>query len=180
MGANNYIAEIGNDRPAPSSFVFCSKYGCRKKTRVSLSDDSWQKIRRIFADRTSDPAEERLRLAEAVGLLESIVGPITNTEFDEPGSFPGLGEGDQLDCVDESLNTTTYLVMLKNDGLITEHRLLGPAHRGYLIDGAWFHFAPVIEENSTGKRFVVDSWFYQNGEKAVVIPLEEWKGGWKP
>ena len=179
-GPKHYISQFGNSKPEPSSFMFCSKYGCKKKTMLSLSADSWQSVREIFSEKASDPAMERLQISEAVGLLESIIGPVTNTEHDEPGSFPGIGKGDQLDCVDESLNTSTYLVMMEEDGLITEHNLFGPAHRGYLIDGNWPHFAPVIEEKNTGERFVVDSWFYKNGEKPVIISLQEWKGGWKP
>ncbi|MFC1837061.1 hypothetical protein ACFLYW_00060 [Thermodesulfobacteriota bacterium] len=179
-GPRSYISQAGNIKPEPSSFVFCSKYGCKEKTIINLSSESWQSVRQIFVQKALDPAQEREQISNAIGLLETILGPITETENDEPGSFQGMMKHNQLDCVDESLNTTTYLVMLEEDNLITEHTLLGPAQRGFLIDGAWPHFAPVIEEKATGERFVVDSWFYKNGEKAVVLPLQVWKSGWKP
>ncbi len=179
-GARNYIVQLGNEKPEPSSFVFCSNYGCQKKTVITLGLDSWNEVRMIFADKVIDADAERMKISEAIGRLESIVGPITKTEYDEPGSFVGAGKDNQLDCVDESLNTSTYLVMMENEGLITYHKLLGPAQRGFLIIGGWPHRAPVIEEKETGKRFVVDSWFYRNGEPAVVLPLQEWLNGWSP
>jgi hypothetical protein len=178
-GAGYYIADTGNINPRPSSFIFCSNHGCEKKTTVSLPEGAWKSVRQVFEPKSSDPAIERERIREAVGLLETIVGPMTDTEFDKGGFSFAQAKGSQLDCVDESLNTTTYMVMMENDGLITEHNLLGPALRGYLING-WPHFAPVIEEKETGKRFVIDSWFYKNGKKAVVLPLEVWQKGWKP
>jgi len=179
-GARSYISQVGNINPKPSSFVFCTNYGCREKTTVSLSPESWLSIRKIFAVKNSDPARERQQIIDAVSLLETIVGPITETEYDEPGTFPGFGKGNQLDCVAESLNTSTYLVMMEEDNLITEHNVLGPTQRGFMINFAWPHFAPVIEEKATGKWFVVDSWFYKNGAKPVIVSFQEWKNGWKP
>lgn len=36
--------------------------------------------------------------------------------------------------------------------------------------------APSVQHN-TGARFVVDSWFVEHGEPAVVLPLEDWMNG---
>jgi hypothetical protein len=45
------------------------------------------------------------------------------------------------------------------------------------------HWSAVIEEKKTSgeaERFVVDSWFVDNGQPAVILPLAEWKQGAGP
>jgi hypothetical protein len=44
------------------------------------------------------------------------------------------------------------------------------------------HYSAVIEELADGEaaRFVVDSWFVDNGQPAVILPLDEWKKGAGP
>jgi len=44
------------------------------------------------------------------------------------------------------------------------------------------HWSAVIEEKTGGEaqRFVVDSWFVDNGQPAVILPLAEWKQGAGP
>ena len=37
-----------------------------------------------------------------------------------------------------------------------------------------------LTEADDGERFVVDSWFVNNGEPAVILPLDEWKKGAGP
>ena len=40
----------------------------------------------------------------------------------------------------------------------------------------------VIEQKAAGEdaRFAVDSWFVDNGQAAVILPLGEWKEGAGP
>ena len=44
------------------------------------------------------------------------------------------------------------------------------------------HWSAVIEEKQEDepRRFAVDSWFVDNGQPAVILPLEEWKKGAGP
>ena len=43
------------------------------------------------------------------------------------------------------------------------------------------HFSAVIRERADGAaRFVVDSWFGEHGEPAVILPLEDWLDGEGP
>ena len=37
-----------------------------------------------------------------------------------------------------------------------------------------------MEEIETGQKYAVDSWFEDNGHPAHIVPLIEWKKGWKP
>jgi hypothetical protein len=111
--------------------------------------------------------------------MESIVGPLTGTDGDIGGSLQGAFRKNQMDCEDEAVNTCTYLIMMQDDGLITYHDIYKPTMRGFVVMG-WPHVATVLKDKQTGERFVVDSWFEDNGHPAHVVPYREWKSGWRP
>lgn len=179
-GAYEFIESYGKHDPSPSHFSICYAHGCNRSADVQLSWEEWNIVRQAFDLGSSDKAKERQSIAKAVGILETIVGRRTGTDADIGGSFAGMFKQYQMDCIDEAVNTSTYLVMMKNDGLIRFHDLQETAHRGYFIWGGWPHVAPVIVEELSGEEYAVDSWFLDNGQPAFIIPLKQWKGGWKP
>ena len=70
--------------------------------------------------------------------------------------------------------------MMGNDGLITYHNIYRrPTMRGYVVMG-WLHYGSILEDKETGKKYIVDSWFEDNGHPAHVVPLKKWKAGWRP
>jgi hypothetical protein len=165
--------------PHPSNFTICYGYGCRKAARVQLSAAQWEHIRAVFEPRPIDAAGERACIALAIGVMESIVGPLTGTDADIGGSFQAAFRKNQMDCEDEAVNTCMYLVMMQDDGLITYHDIYKPTMRGFMVMG-WPHVATVLKDKQTGERFVVDSWFEDNGHPAYVVPYKLWKSGWRP
>ena len=78
-----------------------------------------------------------------------------------------------MDCIDESTNTYTYLVMMKNDGLLKHHEPAGKATR--ILPYIFPHSTAVIQNISTGNKYAVDSWFLENGQPPFVIPLHAWR-----
>ncbi|MDP6305671.1 MAG: hypothetical protein QF869_07345, partial [Alphaproteobacteria bacterium] len=60
-------------------------------------------------DAATNAREERVRIARAVALLESMAGEQAGTLLDKAGTGFPLENRYQLDCVDEALNTTAYL-----------------------------------------------------------------------
>ncbi|MCB1563671.1 MAG: hypothetical protein KDJ75_08870, partial [Alphaproteobacteria bacterium] len=115
-----------------------------------------------------------------IGLFERVVGPRAGTDDDVFGTFGKVGPG-QHDCIDESTNTTVYLSLLNQKGLIRFHSISAPDTRSPLfMRGRWPHRTAVVFENGTGTAYAVDSWFHDNGFDAEVVPLQRWKEGWKP
>ena len=123
---------------------------------------------------------ERGRIATAIGLIEIVVGRKTGTSQDEAGTLNAVSGNYQLDCIDETTNTSIYLTLLARAGYLKWHKLEGWAGRGALIDGAWPHQTAVILELQSKRPYAVDSWFEDNGRAAHVVPLDEWRAGWKP
>lgn len=173
------MTRVLKETPTPQRFSFCWGGTCAGVLQVSLSGAEWQEVRQLFQDAPPQDAEqERALLPQAIALLERLVGPKTGTDGDRAGTYGNSAYPGQLDCNDETTNTTSYLKMMIADGLIRFHRVLDTTTRGFLIFGR--HSTAVIEDTGSGERFAVDAWFYDNGQPAVVLPLAVWHAGWKP
>lgn len=180
-GADSFTANEVITTPSPQAFSICYGYGCKEIARLSLQAAEWREIRRLFVPPPADSQEERSRIALAIARLESLVGDMTNTRFDKGGTFNGglWSSERQMDCIDESTNSTTYLKILESEGLLHRHRVLSPASRGFFIFG-WPHNTAVILDTSNNRKYAVDSWFHDNGIAPEIIDFTTWRSGWDP
>ncbi|NQV21187.1 MAG: hypothetical protein HQ511_07210 [Rhodospirillales bacterium] len=162
-------------------FDVCKDYGCATIVPVALTPDEWTQITQIFTIPAPDPAAERRLIANAVGLFERLVGPKAGTDVDAAGAaLLKVGKQGQQDCIDESFNTSTYLMLLDWNGFLHWHQAGEPARRGKFIDLEWPHNTATVVERLTGDRYAVDSWFHKNGQKPEIVPVDLWLGGWRP
>lgn len=180
ISALGWIDEKGNPPPTLERFTVCHDYGCASRTVVKLAPEEWQEIRDLFKDEPADAAEERRRIQKAVAKLEVMTGRQAGTLGDKGGTLNSIALSGQQDCVDEAVNTTTYLVLMEKDGLVKRHRALSVAWRGALFSKILPHVTPVMAENDTGELWAVDSSFFDNGQEPIIMPLKEWLTGWEP
>lgn len=177
------ISKIYHEVPTLQAFDVCYGGGCAEVRRVALSQDEWKKVSAIFASLVDDsmlnPESERSRIARAIGFLETIIGTKIGTSSDRAGTFNNSKFPGQLDCNDEAINTTTYLRLMRHYGLVKLHEVEDTRTRNFFING-WPHSTAVIHEIASGNRFAVDSWFYDNGIPATIVPFEVWKSGYIP
>lgn len=173
------ITRIYQQVPVLNGFDVCIGGGCAEIKRVSFNNEEWQKITVIFSgvNGRTDAKQERAQIASAIGVFEQIVGAKTNTSQDLAGTFHFI-QG-QLDCNDEAINSTTYMRLMRQNGLIKHHEIEDMRTRSFFIFG-WPHSTAVIHEIATGDRYAVDSWFYDNGFPASIVPLALWKSGYIP
>lgn len=169
------IAEISLDQ-----FAHCRGYGCKFIDQVSLNKKQWRRVTSPFAREAKNATQERKQIAQSIALFEQEIGKMTGTADDQYGTFMQLGEY-QLDCIDESTNTTIYLNLLEKRGLMKFHATSSPEVRVPLIhSGRWPHQTATIIETATNERFAVDSWFHDNGVAPEIMPIKTWKDGWNP
>ena len=181
-GTEDYFVEYRLAPPDLNATTVCHGYNCRYKTRITFSDGDIDTLRAAFAANGATAAAEREEMSQAVAFLETITGAVIGTA-DDPGAVlenEHIGDPTRQDCVDEAATTTGYLVLLANNGMLRHHTVSEPAQRGWLIDGRWQHYTAVVEESATGERYVVDSWFRDNGQPAVVMSLSDWLFDWTP
>ena len=123
-----------------------------------------------------NPENERKLLAEAIGQLYAWGGEQSDIRNDRGGNFADSGIPGRMDCIDHSTTTTRLLKMLERHGLLRWHQVLEPVLRRRIL--IFDHWSALIEEKSTAQRYVVDSWFRDNGQPAVIMSLENWMD-WK-
>jgi hypothetical protein len=144
----------------------------RIETRFAISQDEWLEITELFDPPPSSALDERLRLRRAVALLEQIAGMQHPTYRDwrmDNINPAGIGS---MDCIDEAVNTTTYLRLLDERGLLGFHDVMEKAFRGPLqLDT---HYAGQIRQRDTGELYVVDSWILANGWPPYVQKTSDW------
>lgn len=164
------------------TFPHCFAYGCENRTDIHFTAADWKPIEQIFRQVSQNPAAEREKIARAIAVFEQKSGIQAGTAADKAGTFGEMfANANQHDCVDESLNTTIYLQLMDKKGLLRHHAPDSPTVRLPLIhSGSWPHQTAVLRENESGELFAVDSWFHDNGYPPEIVPLEDWKDGWKP
>lgn len=142
------------------------------RTTFRISPQQWGELVALL-DHATDPEPERQAIRSAIARMEQIAGEQTITWMDKArNGNGGPTEQGQLDCIDESTNTDTYLRLFEQRGLLRFHRVRTPVWRApHLIDT---HRTAVIEDTSDGRRYAVDSWFLDNGKPPDVQDLRDW------
>jgi hypothetical protein len=179
-GAVVFISEEVNTTPTPEDFSVCFDNSCKSITQLSLKPEQWQAIHQLFLPNAKNAEEERSNIGHAIARMEQFIGKMTGTSHDRgKNKSPDDPRHRGMDCIDESTNTTNYLYMMQEAGLIQWHQLKEPVTRGFFFFG-WPHTTAVIEEKAGATDWAIDSWFHDNGVKPEIIPLTQWRSGWRP
>lgn len=179
--AEKVKAEVGAPEPEIKMFSHCSSYGCQVVQQTSFDSDEWAQIEAIFDAPPATAIEERQMLPIAIGLMEKFIGPKTGTSDDIAKSWLfTLAPKGQLDCIDESINTTTYLQMLDKAGHVRFHDIGSIAVRGNRFGLMLLHNTATLIDRDSGVSYAIDSWFRANGVAPDVVLLDKWIDGWKP
>lgn len=171
------VGALVEHAPTPAAFRVCHGSNCRIETPVSLAASDWARVRAQFQPAPRSVRDELRQISSAIGLMERLVAPQAGTAKDVGRNLAVADQSTQLDCVDEAVNTSTYLHMFADAGLLRFVSVEMPAHRGGVILA---HNTAVVRDVATGRRYAVDSWFYDNGAPAVILPLQTWLAGWEP
>jgi len=181
---------------AEETIVVCFNYGCIAEATARFSEPRLRTLaKKLRATRSA--AEERKALADVVGQLYSWAGQQTPVFADRGGNTPDDGVHGAMDCIDHSTTTTRFLKMLERRRMLRYHEVENIARRRRFL--LFEHYSAVIEElprsmtpkpadddrpdfsgQTKPQRYVVDSWFVNNGKPAVILPLEEWTDGAGP
>ncbi|MBU1248040.1 MAG: hypothetical protein KKB70_05025 [Proteobacteria bacterium] len=172
-----YLAHRGLALPLGGQLQVCTGFGCTVQAQVVLTAADLEAVDQCFQPLDPGAELERQQMAEAVARLETLVGHRVGTYGDLGRNRRDKARSGQLDCIAETANTTAYLLLLKQRGLIRHHEVIPPEHRGGSVFTA--HNTAVIRD-ATGDEFAVDSWFHDNGVPPEVVPLELWRQGFQP
>jgi hypothetical protein len=180
--STTFLDRYAEPNPTPARFLECHGFSCAETSRVSLNRKEWQRVAAVFKSPAKDAQAERRRIAQAVALMQHIVGTQTGTavhQWTHKNMYilPNLGDPTQLDCIDEAVNTWTYMIMMERSGLFRFHRVAQLSNAaGALIDA---RNTAVLQEISGG-YFAIDPALVDFGVPPPVIPLATWMGDWPP
>lgn len=155
-----------------STVPVCFDYGCKRTSRVKLTNLEWNKLSQLFAQPFPNSQAERQAIAKAVALMEQLTGQYIGTT-DDKAENTGSGEPGQMDCIDESTNTTTYLRLFDYRGWLKWHEVQNRVMRSHFIFDV--HWTAVIKDRSSKQLYAVDSWFRENGKPPIILELSDWK-----
>jgi hypothetical protein len=183
--AQDHVDHFVHPSPTLSDFTVCQGYGCRIQKHIRVEPFIWAEVARLFDPVPTTAAEEREQLGEAIALLEVRIGAAIGASTDRAAAETFNTGPDQLDCIDETVNTTTYLRLLVQHGLMRWHRIGTPNQRGWLLASLFgstdfITNTAVIVEKESGAEFAIDSYFYPNGRPPKIMPLAEWRKNWRP
>lgn len=178
-----YLERFASPNPSREHFTECHGFGCAVISHVSLDANAWRRVVAVFNPRPKNAQAERQRIARAVALVQILVGKQTGTAAHQWTHramlvWPNFGDVTQLDCIDEAVNTWTYLTLMEKDGLFGFHRVAQIAHGGGLTDPN-IRNAATLREIGDG-YFVIDPSLVDVGVPAPIMPLATWLGSWPP
>jgi len=183
---------------ADEKIEICYNYGCGSTASIAYTEAQLERVGQWMLH-AQDAASERRILRGVMGKLYTWAGLQSPVKADRGGNDADDSVEGRMDCVDHTISTTRLLKMLQAHGWLRYHEVSDPAERKRVL-GVLQHFSATIEARpgrvqdwqlSTGltrdadnalrgPRFVVDSWFHDNGEPAEIMPLDEWLNGGGP
>ncbi len=179
-----HYAQFDVDPPQGNRITVCHAYTCKQQTPYTFSRQDIAEIAAVMkrVERADTPAEERRGVAYAIAHIDVEVGNKLGIKDVAGMQFTASGDPAQLDCVDVSTNTTSYLLVMQSNGLLKHHTVEGTMSKENLAKGVatlnpvkyWPHFSAIIKDKTTGQKWAVDRWPFDQGENPAVQKVEEW------
>lgn len=157
---------------ADERLVICYNYGCSAQASVTFSEAQLDRVRRTL-ERSPDAFTERVAIAWAVGRMYFYAGQQAPIWRDRGGNYDDDGVEGRMDCIDHATNTSASLKIFERRGWLKFHSVLPSVDRGIFA----VHRGARIRERPGSEEFIVDSWFFDNGDPAAVFTLAEWLKG---
>ena len=130
-------------------------------------------MRAILNTGKGSAVAERRAVASLVQFYERRAAQAIGTKDRAKSDFGGGRERGQMDCIDESRNTTALLQFVARKGWLRHHTVVRPATRGFLLDKRYPHSTAVLRD-AAGSRWAVDSWYEAAGGRPDIMPLSQW------
>ena len=187
-GANHlnttYIDRYAKPDPTPAEFYECHGFGCAEVSRVSLSNDEWRRVAAVFKPPAANAAAERRQIARGVAMMQMMVGRQTGTAAHQWTHrdmmiLPNNSDPTQLDCIDEAVNTWTYLTLMEKSHLFRFHRVAPLSYAGSVVTLDQRNTA-VLQQIAGGGYFAIDPSLVDAGVPPPIMPLATWMGHWPP
>lgn len=161
----------------------CFNWSCASRQHLTFTSTDMANVAQRMQICSGDGLYDRLqRLRIGIWQMEVLAEKyqplLANDEAvnDRDQSLKG-----RTDCIDNATNTTTYLHVLHDLGLLPGWSLGGPRIRHRFSE--LVHWTAVVIDRQDAHSWSVDSWLRPNGHLPFVMPLKDWKADefpWDP
>lgn len=173
-GAGLNMGQYADPEASPEKFIYCYGYGCRNQALTNFTDPEWRAIQKIFKKKSKTPEDERKKISKAIAKMEQYMGEEFGTKNDLPKAPLSKESETELDCIDETVNTTKFLKFLEEADLLVFHKVSKPVYKGYMLNGVYPHNSAAVMETETGAVYVIDSYIFENGAEPNIRQLDNW------
>ena len=164
---------LKNKNQNTSSISICYNYSCKTNSIIHINTENIASLNTIFKQLNISGHGERLAIAQAIALLENIAATQSPVYNDKAKNYNDNYLPGSMDCIDSTVNTTHYLELLNQLGLIVRHELQQPVYRSPNLMGQ--HWAAQIKDKNSRQSFAVDSWQTDNGQRPIIQDIEKWQ-----
>lgn len=178
-----FLDQYAQATPTLASFQECHGFACSSRSQVSLTQQEWRKVVAVLRPAAKDAKTERRKISQAVATMRMLVGAKTGTAVHQwthkdLDILPNVNsDPTQLDCIDEAVNTWTYMTMMERGGLFKFHQVAQLSNAGSLHNP---RNTAVLKEIKSGDHWAVDPALVDAGVPPPVIPLQSWMTEWPP
>jgi hypothetical protein len=156
----------------------CYNWSCARTERMTFSADEMAGVVRQLEICPGDTLQQRLqRLRIGIWQMELLAAQhqpllrndqaINSTDRDLEG---------RTDCIDNASNSTNFLAILLELGVLDGWSLEPPSIRDR-FSLATVHWTAVVVDRASGTPWSVDSWYRPHGHLPFVMPLDAWLAG---
>lgn len=153
----------------------CFNWSCASRQHLAFSAADMREVAQQMALCPGPELQHRLqRLRIGIWQMETLAQkyqPLLGN--DEAINTRDQDRDGRMDCIDNASNTTTYLNVLQDLGLIPGWSAASPQVRSPLSSAV--HWTAVAVDRERAQPWAVDAWFRPNGHLPFVLPLRAWK-----
>ncbi|HSH42179.1 MAG TPA: hypothetical protein VK973_08650 [Arenicellales bacterium] len=153
----------------------CFNWSCKSRQRITITAADMAEVVNQMALCPGDSLYDRLqRLRIGIWQMETLAEkyqPLLAN--DEAVNDRDQGLNGRMDCVDNASNTTTYLNVLSDLGLLPGWSIKEPRIRHRFSE--LVHWTAVVVDSRDAGSWSVDTWLRPNGHLPFVMPLQAWK-----
>jgi hypothetical protein len=161
--------------PNASEMTVCYGFVCRRRATLDFTPADKKQLTQILAAGKASATAERAAIQKAVIWFDHRVGPMvgTNKRVARADIRTGADAGN-FDCWDSTRNTSSFLLVLQEWGLLKHHSVGNPRYRGNILTLQLPHNTAVIVEKESGIEWSVDMWTTKYLQPPDMMLVEKW------
>jgi hypothetical protein len=168
-------ADVSAYPPRTGAMTVCYGFICRRRMEMVFTPADRAAVASILAGGKASAAAERAAVQKAVVWFDRRIGPIIGTDRRiARADFRYGADSQNFDCWDTTRNTTGFLLILQDWGLMKYHTVGDPRYRGNALVLQTPHNTAILIDRATNVQWVVDMWTRGYGQTPEVMPADQW------